>query len=364
MTWLFRKSFSPPGVRITLSPSGISTSVGAGPFRATLGPRGPALTANGFGTGLSYQHRFSNSRKSTYDNLGEPSSAPPEQPSQPQLSDIKSAGSGELTTPGLIEFRTLLEQAKSEHGDIVRDLDLARHTESVSFARYTRWKSGWLLRRLFQSKFQSLQVEADEAAAKRAELEEQEQLSRLQTQIDIPPEVASTFSRLCDEFDILSKSDSIWDTTEQRNANRAAERTTATLRVSREPVSFKLDRCELIESEWRVPHLENANGGDIFFYPSFVLYFISTESFALLEYRDMQLSFSVTGFHEEQKIPPDATIVGHAWAKANKDGTPDMRFKDNYQIPIALYGNLTLTSETGMNEGYLISKARQAEVFF
>jgi hypothetical protein len=34
MGWRFRKSFSPlPGVRLNFSPRGISTSVGAGPFR-------------------------------------------------------------------------------------------------------------------------------------------------------------------------------------------------------------------------------------------------------------------------------------------------------------------------------------------
>jgi hypothetical protein len=37
MGWRFRKSFSPlPGVRLNFSPRGISTSVGAGPFRFYL----------------------------------------------------------------------------------------------------------------------------------------------------------------------------------------------------------------------------------------------------------------------------------------------------------------------------------------
>ncbi|MEW6736418.1 MAG: DUF4236 domain-containing protein [Acidobacteriota bacterium] len=72
MTWRFRKSFSPlPGVRITLSPSGVSTSVGVGPFRASIGPRGPAVTANIPGTGLSFRQALGGTSER------EPSGMPP-----------------------------------------------------------------------------------------------------------------------------------------------------------------------------------------------------------------------------------------------------------------------------------------------
>ena len=98
-----------------------------------------------------------------------------------------------------------------------------------------------------------------------------------------------------------------------------------------------------------MPHLENANGGDIFFYPAFALYFVTSESFALLEYSEVKLVFATTRFIEEEAIPPDSKVVGNTWAKANKDGSPDKRFKDNYQIPITQYGKLIITSATGMN---------------
>lgn len=55
MNWRFRKSFTPiPGVRLTLSPSGISTSVGVGPLRVTAGPRCSSMTLGVPGTGLSF----------------------------------------------------------------------------------------------------------------------------------------------------------------------------------------------------------------------------------------------------------------------------------------------------------------------
>lgn len=368
MTWRFRKSFSPlPGVRITLSPSGVSTSVGVGPFRATVGPRGPAFSTNIPGTGLSFRQTLGDSSDPSRGGSAQSPAFSPVQslpePTEPEINDIKSAGSGTLTTPGLTEFKRLLEQARHEHGEIIRDLAHARSDETEKVGTYTSWKNGRLLRRIFKAKFQQHQAAAEDSSAKRAELEEQEALSRLQTQIELPDGVAAAFHRMCDEFSILAKSDRIWDTVGQRDANQMAERTTATRVIQRKSVRFRLGRCELIESEWKVPHLENANGGDIFFYPAFALYFLSSDSFALLEYKDIQIESSASQFIEEESLPSDTKIVGHTWAKANKDGSPDKRFKGNYQIPIVQYGKIVIASATGMNEEYMISNAEHTEVF-
>jgi hypothetical protein len=285
------------------------------------------------------------------------------EPSAPEMDEIKSEGSGALTTPGLSEFKRLLEKARREHGEVVRELNQARSEESFTVGRYTSWKNGWLMRHVFKAKFEQHRISAEESTAKRAELEEQERLSCLQTQIELPDGVNRAFHRMNDEFAVLTKCDRIWDTVGQRNTNRIVERTTATRVVERKPVRFQLGRCELIESEWKVPHLENANGGDIYFYPAFALYFVSSDNFALLEYKDIELEFSLSRFIEEETLPGDTTIVGQTWAKANKDGSPDKRFNGNYQIPIAQYGKISITSATGMNEEYMVSNAERAQAF-
>jgi hypothetical protein len=281
----------------------------------------------------------------------------------PEVTDIRSAGSGALTTPGLSEFKRLLEEAQHEHAEIAQELKHARREESETVGRYANWKNGWLMRRLFKSKFEQLRIASEESTAKRTELEEQERLSRLQTQIDLPDDVAKAFHRLSDEFAILTKCERIWDTVGQRSTNKSSERTSATRAVDRKSVRFQLGRCELIESEWKVPHLENANGGDVYFYPAFVLYFVTSDNFALLEYKDIGFEFSISQFIEEEALAGDTTVIGQTWAKVNKDGSPDKRFKDNYQIPIAQYGKFSITSSTGMNEEYMVSNAESAQSF-
>ena len=372
MAWRFRKSFSPlPGVRLTLSKGGISTSVGVGPFRLTAGQRG--LNSTTHVAGLSYQTRLDGgtgggARPLVTPTLP-PNSEPPLSPdlpttsNVPDLTDISSVGSGMLTTPGLAEFKRLLTEARREHHAIGQALVPARAKESTDSLQFSRWENGWLFRRLFKAKFQRLQTISEESVAVRAELEEQSNLSRLHTEIDLPANVMAEFSRLCDDFLQLTRAKKIWDTVAFRETDRVVERTSASRNVSRKPVTFRLGNCEIIDSQWKVPHLENANGGDIYLYPAFALYFVGAEGFALLEYRDVHIGLTAVEFIEQEPIPDDSRVVGQAWEKANKDGSPDRRFAGNRQIPVAQYAQLVLKSGTGLNEEYMVSNVEAARAF-
>lgn len=383
MAWRFRKSFSPlPGVRLTLSPRGISTSVGVGPLRISNGSRGSAVTARIPGTGLSFRQPLASGSASSPNQrastpgvpAGKSRGAPEATPfafspalapltDEPGLQDIRSAGSGALTTPGLSEVKRLLLQSHKELGEIRRELVLWRDQEKSTVGKYKSWANGWLLHKLFKKKFEQLRAAADDATAHRAELQEQESLAKLQMQLDLPLGVQQAFHRLSDEFSVMATSRKIWDTIGERAANRVAERTTASRIVERKPVRFSLGKCDLLDTDWGVPHLENANGGDIYFYPAFAIYFVTAESFALLEYSEVNLNSTGTRFIEEEGVPDDSKVVGHTWAKANKDGSPDKRFNGNYQIPIAAYGKLLFRSASGMNEEYMVSNAESTAAF-
>jgi hypothetical protein len=62
-------------------------------------------------------------------------------------------------------------------------------------------------------------------------------------------------------------------------------------------------------------------------------------------------------------VPSDAKVVGHTWFKANKDGSPDRRFANNYQIPIVAYAFLTLKSEGGLWEEFHFSNPERLVQF-
>lgn len=370
MGWRFRKSFSPlPGVRINFSPRGISTSVGVGPARIYLGPQGAALTARLPGSGMSFRQTIESSHETAAGPHAPPSG--PLQPlgtplspgilASPQVGEIRSASTAVLTTEGLQPLKDLLTKAQAERSSLMPELKASRIEATRVSSRCRRWKDGWLLKRLFKNRFANLELRAEEAAAKVAELEEQERLSKLSTEFDLPASLKNAFGRVCDATAMLAQSQRVWDTLSSVPTDRFHERTTALQSINRQPVTVGFGSCDLIQTPWDVPHLKNANGGDVFVYPGFVLYLISPQAFALVDAGEVTIAFSPVSFIEEEAVPSDAIVTGQTWKKANKDGSPDKRFANNYQLPVVRYGSLRFSSKTGLNEEYLISNAAAAE---
>ena len=364
MGWRFRKSFSPlPGVRLNFSPRGVSTSVGAGPFRLYAGSQGAAITAHVPGTGISYRQPLQlPPSKGPQIHHDAPHFSQPEvaSPSAITGKEIRSGSTSTLTTEGLEPVKQLLTKAQEERAQLLPELQASRKEAAWLRSRHQRWLNGWLFRRLFAGYFVQLGKNAEEAADKQAELEEQEKLSRLATEFDLSDDLKDCFGRLCDAVAALTQSQRIWKTLTVVATDRFRERTTASQSIQRRDVNVSLGSCDLIQTSWTVPRLMTAHGAEMFFYPAFVLYFISPQAFALVDIHEVRFNYSQASFIEEESVPNDAELLGHTWKKANKDGSPDRRFANNYQIPILKYGDIRLTSDSGLNEAYMISNERLA----
>ena len=75
-----------------------------------------------------------------------------------------------------------------------------------------------------------------------------------------------------------------------------------------------------------------------------------------------------SGIYDRKKVSTntkdsDSTLIGETWAKVNKDGSRDKRFKDNYKIPIIKYGAIEFISSSGVNEEFVFSKWEAAKSF-
>jgi hypothetical protein len=68
-------------------------------------------------------------------------------------------------------------------------------------------------------------------------------------------------------------------------------------------------------------------------------------------------------FIESESVPRDAKVVDKTWKYVNKSGGPDQRFKDNKELPVCLYEEISLTSPTGLNEVLQISQCGVGESF-
>lgn len=376
MGWRFRKSFTVvPGLRLNLSKSGLSASIGGAPFTLNISQRGLMGTASIPGTGVSFRQHFgtssngSNGAPAPSGYLPSPGPSPalvpsPSYPSPQLLStahveEIHSASTELMTSATLKEVKHLIETAYNQYEETSAELTSARNATALAERRYESWENGFLFKNIFKSAFAKRKEVFEEETARVEELEEQLKLSRIATQIDVDKEQAELFFKLRDQFAVLTESAAIWDIKTRQATDQVRERTTAGTRLSREKVRFELSSCDLIDWDQKVPHLCNAKGGDIYFFPGFILYRAARQAFSLLEYQDVAGKVTKVAFQEEEGVPSDSIVVGSTWAKANKDGSRDKRFANNYEIPIAQYGAVALKSDSGLWEEFQFSNLQK-----
>ena len=75
-----------------------------------------------------------------------------------------------------------------------------------------------------------------------------------------------------------------------------------------------------------------------------------------ISYAQLSANSRQQRFIEDGNVPSDAKIVGSTWRYVNKKGGPDGRFRDNRELPIALYDEILLKSASGLQEAFQVSK--------
>src|SRR6266498_295044 len=210
--------------------------------------------------------------------------------------------------------------------------------------------------------FEALQKELNEAKKLLAELTFQYENSKANIDINIDLEIADQYAKVSEAFNLLMKSIKIWDITDEvRNSEiKSSAKTT----VMRKEVSFKVKDIDFINSKEPALYFENANGRSLFIYPAFMFLVDETGDFNLIDLKELNFQFMPQSFFENKaSIPSDTKIINYVWAKVNKDGSPDIRFKDNYQKPVVQYGGLNFKVGTTLNETYNISNFEAAQNF-
>src|SRR5690606_14954571 len=181
--------------------------------------------------------------------------------------------------------------------------------------------------------------------------------------VQFDEEFKKVYTDTLESFKELSASKKIWDITTTQRVDQFATRSAAANTVTRVNARLNIAAMDIIKSEHSALHFENKNGGDIYIYPSFVMILEASGKFAIIDIKDLDIYFSPQRFIETESIPSDSKIIDYTWEKVNKNGQPDRRFKDNRQIPVVAYGSLSIASNTGVNEEYMISSLEKAELF-
>lgn len=86
------------------------------------------------------------------------------------------------------------------------------------------------------------------------------------------------------------------------------------------------------------------------------LFIFETNGVGAVSYSKLTIRSADTPFIEEQGVPRDAKVVDRTWQYVNKSGGPGRRFKDNKELPVALCEEMSLESDSGLNEVIQISQ--------
>tara|TARA_R110002049_G_scaffold75237_1_gene193625 strand:- start:252 stop:1361 length:1110 start_codon:yes stop_codon:yes gene_type:complete len=348
-----------PGFYVNFSASGISTTLGIKGFNVNLNKDGAYLNTGIPGTGIYDRKKISNweSNKSTPENSFSESPQTENYFLPENLrGEIKSKDASEVTTQGLLELKETLVAANKELVAIKKEISqLEKKVKNSNTLR--------IFSKLFLIGFIIKWFDNDYTEKKEYLINLKKQVTEchIDIEIDMDRVLDEKYLKLKLAFDNLLKSSIIWDMTSA--IPNEDNRSSANRSIERKPTKISYQKIPFLNSVYEAMCFQNQNGSNIYIYPGFAALFDNKENFGLIEIDELDLTFESMNFLETEKIPKDSKIVGETWAKVNKDGTPDRRFKDNYKIPIARYGELTFKSNTGVFEVFLISNKEYSEEF-
>lgn len=366
MTWSYRRRIKIiPGVHLNLSKNGISTSIGVKGASVTLGKNGTYLNAGIPGSGTYSRQKLGGNTKPDPDNVSgqshQPGTIPVYTPGV-TVDNIFSADPQVITSQDMRGVKETILAAQEQRLSLNSDLQdvnksLAKSKMQLAFSYIFLYG---LIKRSISQRIKTNIASQQEVID---QIEQQIRDSAVQLDFEFEQEILNGYTEVVVSFQKLCTSHKTWDMTSAYDQNRAVTRSAASKIVTRREVRFDMKEIPDIKANFTPLYFQNGNGADLYFYPNFIIVYSSKEKFAIIGLNELKFRFSPTRFIETGTVPSDSKIIDKTWAKVNKNGTPDKRFKDNYQVPIVCYGNITLQTSTGLNEEYEFSNYEFAEAF-
>jgi DNA polymerase-3 subunit epsilon len=178
---------------------------------------------------------------------------------------------------------------------------------------------------------------------------------------DVNDAAATSFQALVDSFPLLRSCTAQWrvvaagsiDTPYQQKTHAGAS---SLLRRIRGIADF--EGPPVLASNIAIPTL-HSSGRTVYFLPDRILV-RDKRRYADISYTDCKASAAPTTFIEDGGVPPDAKQVSTTWQYVNKSGGPDRRFKNNRQLRVMEYGELTLSTQSGFRFRWQTSRVEAA----
>jgi hypothetical protein len=359
MSWSYRKRIKIiPGVHLNISRKGISTTIGVKSASMNFSTDGTYLNTGVPALGIYNRRKISSGKgTSSGDIIPDTATIDPV-----PHGNIFSVLPNEITSNDMQGIKDTIVAAHKQRMELGHDL-----SKIATILRLTKIKLvlsyvfiiGFLKRSIPEKLRYAMSSQLDTIG----QIKEQIDNSCMKMDIEFDPDLKARFDVLTEAFMQLSRSEKIWDVTNAEAQNRIVARSAASTLVMKREVTIGIKHIPDIRSEFTPLWLKNANGADLYFYPGFIIMYDSHNHFGIVSLKELEFHYESVRFVEKGTVPKDSKIIDRTWEKVNKNGTPDKRFKDNYQIPIVRYGSIRLTSRNGLHEEYEFSNYEATEFF-
>ena len=331
MGFYIRKGFNFGPLRLNLSRSGLGASIGVKGARIGVGPRGSYVH---LGRGGLYYRQ----------TIASPSAR--EQPSQdaPLVSDglqeISSSAAQTIVDSSAAQLLQELNRVKRRVdlfplSVIVGSVLLIRI--AVSETEWWAWIAGLLA------------VAVIAICARHNDVTD----GTLILQYSIDGKAGQDFSHLQDAFKRFAACQRIWHVDARAQTFDWKRNAGAGFLQRRSAISAAFTPPPKVQCNLTVPKIK-AGRETLYLLPDRLLIYDSS-GIGAVPYTDLQAQSGKTRFIETEQVPADSAQVGTTWRYVAVNGGPDRRFNNNRQLPIMLYGELKLSSGSGLNEQFQCS---------
>lgn len=277
------------------------------------------------------------------------------------MTPVASAPVSQISTPGLVEAYRIAQSKAKTFNNRLKSIRRVEKQMDKADARSARWEMLSWLGAWAQAKSEKWSDEAKRLDMSRVDMEAEAEAARLDTVFDVGSTERPSWQSLEAAFEKLCTAERIWDVTARGDTDHI--KSSASHSVERKPVRLGVGSLPTVRPDVRALHIVNANGPDLWIYPTLLAVGDLRDSPALVDLRELRLDYTGQRFIEDERLPQDAQRIGTTWRYVNKDGGPDRRFSDNPQLPVMLYGQLDLTTSGGLRERLQVSDASKAADF-
>lgn len=258
-----------PGVYLNFSKSGISTTVGVPGASVNFGQNGTYVNTGIPGTGLYNRQRIDTPQEQR--RRSSTSSAIYQTPEN--WNDASN-----LTSIGLQDLKDCIFECLQEKEEILNEIK--KKEKSLRLLKIANVISKAIIVGLI---FHYFKKNVEKTKKYITDLKYDLSKCKINIDININPSIENAFATLTRHFVDAISCSKIWDVTSYDVANRQLTRSSAEMSIRRKEIKLHKKEDSAIKSKFEALHLENANGGDLFFYPGFLYCYDNIKSFSIID---------------------------------------------------------------------------------